>query len=558
MQNVMEELLSGSTLACLEEGQIVAGIVTEVNQNEVFIDIGAKSEGRVRLSEFEEPAEVHPGMAVDVFLAKLEDINGCPVLCYDRAKQQKNWERIAQTVEEGAIVTGKIKAKTRGGLTVSIGVDAFLPLSQVDLKPIRGVDELIGRTCEFKVVKINRDRRNIVLSRREVLEEERWRKSKEIFDTIKIGDIVRGTVKNITDYGAFIDLDGVDGLLHVTDISWGRVTHPNQTLRVGEELTVMVIAIDKERERISLGLKQTTPNPWDDVERRYPVGACVRGKVVNLVPYGAFVELEEGLEALIHITEFSWWKKISKPADLLKIGQEVEAVVIAVSSKEQKISLGMRQLEENPWEQIAGRYPIGSTVKGTVQNMTNYGAFVELEPGVQGMVHVSDISWTRRLGHPSEIFKVGDQVEAMVMSVDQEGRRISLSVKNLNENPWDNIQEKFRVGDQVEGNVVKVTNFGAFVKLPGGIDGFIHTSQMQDERSDGAKGPLVLGQKITAVVIRLDSAAERIALSIKALNYDREALQNEINAWKESNGSDGSKFGTIGDLFSNDFETKSS
>ncbi|MDR2664178.1 MAG: 30S ribosomal protein S1 [Puniceicoccales bacterium] len=551
MQNIMEELLAGSALARLEEGQIVGGVITEICQNEVSIDVGAKSEGRVRLSEFEEPAEVHPGMAVDVFLAKLEDASGCPVLCYDRAKQQKNWERIAQTVEEGAIVTGKVKAKTRGGLTVSIGVDAFLPMSQVDLKPTKGVEELIGRTYEFKVVKINHERRNIVLSRRELLEEERWRRSKEIFDTIKVGDIVRGSVKNITDYGAFVDLDGVDGLLHVTDIGWGRITHPSQSLRVGEELTVMVIAIDKERERISLGLKQTMPNPWDDVERRYPVGACVRGKVVNLVPYGAFVELEEGLEALIHITEFSWWKKISKPADLLRIGQEVEAVVIAVSAKEQKISLGLRQLEENPWEQITNRYPVGSTVSGVVQNMTNYGAFVELEPGVQGMVHVSDISWTRRLGHPSEVFKVGDQVEAMVMSVDLESRRISLSVKNLGENPWSNIQERIRIGDRLKGKVVKLTNFGAFLELPGGIDGFIHISQIQEERAEKVSSVLSLGQEVEAVVIRLDPTTERIALSIKALNYDEEALRDEIEAWKESSGPK-SEFGTIGDLFERD------
>ncbi|MDR3316870.1 MAG: 30S ribosomal protein S1 [Puniceicoccales bacterium] len=547
MKHIMEELLAGSAIARLDPGQIVRGIVTKIQQNEVSVDIGAKSEGKVRLSEFDDPSEVQPGQEIDVFLEKLEDINGSPVICYDKAQQQKNWERIASTTEEGGIVQGKIKGKTRGGLLVSIGVDAFLPSSQLDLKPVKNVEQFLGRTYDFKIVKINYERRNIVLSRRELLEEERWRKSKQLFEELKVGDIVHGFVKNITEYGAFVDLDGADGLLHVTDMSWGRITHPSQVLRVGEELNVMVIDIDREKERISLGLKQTTQNPWDNIEQRYPIGACVKGKVVNLVPYGAFVELEDGVEGLVHVTEISWTRKIAKPSDVLKIGQEVEAVVIGIQKEEQKIALGLRQLEENPWEQIASKYPVGAIVRGPIQSLTSYGAFVEMEQGVHGMVHVSDISWTRKLKSPEEVFKVGDIVEAVVLSSDADGHRIALGIKQLLENPWGHIHDHFRVGDVVRGKIVKLTNFGAFLKLTQDIDGFIHIGQIREERVEKIRDMLKVDEEVSARVIKIDGENERIALSIKALDYDASELQNEINELKNNDSSN--EFGTLGDLF---------
>lgn len=546
MQHIMEELLAGSAIAHLEPGQIVKGMVTEIRQNEVVIDIGAKSEGVVKLSEFDDPNEVQVGQEVEVFLEKLEDQNGNPLICYDKAQQQKNWEHISATAEEGGIVTGRIKGKTRGGLLVGIGIDAFLPSSQLDVLPVKNVEQYIGRTYDFKIVKINYERKNIVLSRRELIEEERKEKSRQLLEDIKVGDIVHGVVKNITDYGAFVDLDGLDGLLHITDMSWGRVTHPSQILRVGEEINVMVIDVDKDKERVSLGLKQTIANPWDSIDQRYPIGACVHGKVVNLVPYGAFVELEDGVEGLVHVTEMSWTKKIAKPSDVLKIGQEIEAVVIGIQKDEQKIALGLRQLEENPWEEIAAKYPVGIVVKGAVQNLTNYGAFIEIEPGIHGMVHISDASWTRKVKNLEEVFKVGDMVEAVVLSVDSDGHRIALGVKQLEDNPWGNIQDYFKIGDIVKGNVVKITNFGAFVELEHHIDGFIHIGQIREEHVEKIRDVLKVGDEVSARVIKIDAENQRIALSVKALSYDASELQAEVNAWK---GNAQSEFGTLGDLF---------
>lgn len=546
MQNIMEELLAGSAIARLKPGEIVKGIITEIRQANVMVDIGAKAEGSVKLSEFDDPNEIQIGQEIEVFLEKVEDQNGNPVICYDKAQQQKNWEHISTTAEEGSIVTGKIKGKTRGGLLVAIGIDAFLPSSQIDIQPVKNVDQFIGRTYDFKILKINYERKNIVLSRRELIEEERHEKSRQLLEEIKVGDIVHGVVKNITDYGAFVDLCGLDGLLHITDISWGRVTHPSQVLRVGEEVNVMVIDIDRDKERVSLGLKQTVSNPWDSIEQRYPIGACVHGKVVNLVPYGAFVELEDGVEGLIHVTEMSWTKKVTKPSDLLKIGQDLEAVVIGIQKEEQKIALGLRQLEENPWEGIASQYPVGTVVHGTVQNLTNYGAFVELAEGIHGMIHISDVSWTRKLKNLEEVFRVGQEVSAVVLSVDPDGHRIALGIKQMEDNPWNRIQDSFKIGDTVQGKVVKLTNFGAFVELEHGIDGFIHIGQIREERVERIKDALQIGQEVAARVIKIDPENQRIALSIKALNYDASTLQAEINAWKTGTQTE---FGTLGDLF---------
>ncbi|MDR0428449.1 MAG: 30S ribosomal protein S1 [Puniceicoccales bacterium] len=549
MENIMEKLLAKSAIARLEPGQIVKGIVTEIRQNDVIIDIGAKSDGTVKLSEFDDPSDVQVGETVEVYLEKLEDENGSPVLCYDRARQQKSWERIASTAEEGVIVVGKIKEKTRGGLLVNIGVDAFLPSSQIDIQPVKNVEQFIGRTYSFKVVKINYDRKNIVLSRRELIEEERKTKSRQLFEDLKVGDMVKGTVKNITDYGAFIDLDGIDGLLHITDMSWGRVTHPNQVVRVGEVLNLVVIFVDQEKARVSLGLKQTMPNPWDNIEQRYPIGACLRGKVVNLVPYGAFVELESGVEGLIHVTEMSWAKKVVKPNDILKIGQLVTAVVIGIQKEEQKIALGLRQLEDNPWEKILEKYPEGKVVTGPVQNLTNYGIFVELEPGVYGMVHISDASWGKKNGLNS--FKVGDTVKAVVISVDPDNHRISLGIKQLTCNPWEHINDHFKVGDSTVGKVIKLASFGAFVELEHDVEGFIHIGQLQEEHVEKIRDVLTLGQMVTARIIKVDSVNQRIALSIKALKYSEEQLQNEISACKNAIIQQNDMY-TIGDFLDNE------
>jgi small subunit ribosomal protein S1 len=547
----MEELLAGSAMARLEAEQIVSGIVVEIRQSDVVIDVGAKADGLVKLSEFDDPGDIQVGQEIEVYIEKLEDENGSPVLCYDRARQQKNWERIVATTEEGSVVVGKIKGKTRGGLLVNIGVDAFLPSSQLDIQPVKNVEQFIGRTYSFKVVKINFERKNIVISRRELIEEERKTKSRQLFDELKVGSMVKGAVKNITDYGAFIDLDGIDGLLHITDMSWGRVTHPNQVVRVGEILSLMVIDIDREKERVSLGLKQTIPNPWDSIEQRYPIGACVHGKIVNLVHYGAFIQLEDGVEGLIHITEMSWTKKINKPSDILRIGEEVEAVVIGIQTKEQKIALGLRQLEDNPWEKITLKYPTGTVVSGPVQNLTNYGAFIELEPGVHGMIHISDVSWTKKLKNLEDHFKAGEIVEAVVISNDPDSHRISLGIKQLNENPWEKLDEYFKVGDVVKGKVVKLTNFGVFVSLKHNMEGFIHVGQIREGRVDKVRDILSVDEEIAARIINIDSANQRISLSIKAMEYGAEQLQNEINSCK-NNGNYKNEICTIGDFLESD------
>ncbi len=531
MSNIMEELLANSSFADLKQGSIVKGKIIEIRQNEVVVDIGGKSEGVVPVSEFADVNDLQIGEEIEVLLEKLEDREGNPVISYDKAQQKKNWENILATCSEGAILPGRVKGKVKGGLVVSIGVDSFLPASQIDIQPPKNLDQYIGQTYDFKVVKINLERKNIVVSRRELIEEQRAEKRRALLSTIKAGDIRKGVVKNITDYGAFVDLDGLDGLLHITDMSWGRISHPSEMLKVGEEIDVMIIEVDTERERVSLGLKQTMQNPWDGIERKYPVGAHVKGKVVNLVNYGAFIELEDGVEGLVHITEFSWTKRISKPSEVLKVGDEVEAVVLSISKEEQKISLGLRQLEENPWEMAVHNYPVGAHVSGRVRNLTTYGAFVELEEGIDGMVHVSDISWTRKINHPSEVLKKGDLVDAIVLVVDPENQRISLGMKQLTVDPWEEIDSIFKIGDLVEGKVSKITNYGAFVELQNDIDGLVHISQISEDHIDKIKDVLKVGDVVKARVVKIDRDERRIGLSIKAAQYDADKLAEEVAAF---------------------------
>ncbi len=545
MSSVMEELLAQSQFENLQEGSIIKGVITEIRDNEVILDIGAKAEGVVPAYEFNDLGDLQVGEEIEVFLDRLEDRDGNPVVSYDKAQQKKNWEHILTQCEEGSVLSGRVKTKVKGGLVVNIGVDSFLPASQIDIQPPKNLDQYLGQTYDFKVLKINTDRKNIVISRRELIEEQRLEKRRKLLEDIKPGDIRRGAVKNITDYGAFIDLDGLDGLLHITDMSWGRISHPSEMLKVGEEIDVMIIEVDRDRERVSLGLKQTTKNPWEGIESRYPVNARVRGKVVNLVPYGAFVELEEGVEGLVHVTELSWVKRINKPGEVLKVGDEIEAVVLGIQKDEQKISLSVRQLEPNPWDMVRHNYPIGARVRGKVRNLTTYGAFVELEEGIDGMVHVSDMSWTRKINHPSEMVKKGEEVDAIVLDVDSQGQRISLGMKQLSNDPWDEIDTHFKIGDLVTGKVNKITSYGAFVELKEGIDGLVHISQISEDRVEKVKDVLSPEDEIKARVIKIDRDERRIGLSIKAANYDESQLAAESAAF-DNIGSD--ELTSLGDI----------
>ncbi|MDG1324467.1 MAG: 30S ribosomal protein S1 [Opitutales bacterium] len=533
MSAIMEELLAESKIELLKEGSVISGTIMEIRPTEVVIDFGGKAEGTIPAHEFLDLGDLEIGSDLEVFLERLEDRDGNPQLSFDKAEQKKNWEKIVNTCEEGSVITGRVRSKVKGGLVVNIGVDAFLPSSQVDIQAPKNLDQFVGQTFDFKVVKINRERKNIVVSRRELIEERRQDKKREILSKIIPGETRRGMVKNITDYGAFIDLDGLDGLLHITDMSWGRVSHPSEMVKTGEEITVCIIDIDTNRERVSLGLKQLSSNPWDDIEGKFPINAKVRGKVVNLVPYGAFIELEEGVEGLVHVTEMSWTKRITKPGEVLNVGDEVDAVVLGIQKDDQKISLGLRQLDVNPWDMATHNYPPGARVRGKVRNLTSYGAFVELEEGIDGMVHVSDMSWTRKINHPSEMVKKGDEVDAIVVEVDVDNQRISLGMKQLTQDPWEDIDRLYRMGDVIKGKVSRIAGYGAFIQLDHDIDGLVHISQVSEDRIEKIKDFLNEGDEVSARVIKIDKEERRIGLSIKAANYDEDALAKEVAAYDE-------------------------
>ena len=515
----------------LREGSIVTGTIQEIRPQVVLVDIGYKSEGAISISEFEDE-EIEVGDQIEVLLERLENDEGIVVLSKEKAAHKQNWDKIVGVYRDGGLVKGKVKSVVKGGLMVNVGVEAFLPGSQVDIIPPRDLNEYVGKVYEFKIVKVNDDRKNIVLSRREVIEAERADQRQRFLETVKEGDKVEGIVKNITDFGAFVDLRGMDGLLHITDMSWGRVNHPSEMLHIGQSLEVVILEVDREKERVSLGLKQMTDNPWADIERKYPINSHVKGRVTKLLPYGAFVELEKGVEGLVHVSELSWVKRITRPSDVLKLDQEIEAVVLSISVKEQKISLGVRQLEDNPWADIESRFPIGTVIKGQVRNLTPYGAFVGLEEGIDGMIHVSDMSWTRKINHPSEVLKKGDEVEAIVLEIKKEDQRVSLGIKQLESDPWESINDLFKVGDMVTGQVAKIASFGAFVNLDGDIDGLIHISQLSEDHVERVKDVIKVGDEITARVIKVDSIERRIGLSIKAVNYDTEQLRRETASFE--------------------------
>jgi small subunit ribosomal protein S1 len=522
----MEEALKQSVTR-FAAGEIVKGKIIEVRPKEVLVDIGYKSEGVIPAMEFEDINAVKVGDEIDVLIERLENKEGTVELSHEKAEFKKNWDKILTICNEGGRITGKVKSLVKGGLIVNVGVEAFLPASQIDVITPKNLAQFVGNTYEFKVVKINQERQNIVLSRRELIEQERSERRAKLLAEMMPGDIRKGTVKNITDFGAFIDLNGIDGLLHITDMSWGRIGHPSEIMKVGQEIDVVVLDVNKEKERVSLGLKQKMTNPWDNIETKYPVGARVKGRVVNLVPYGAFVQLEPGVEGLVHVTELSWTKRVAKPSDMLKQDQQIEAVVLGINREEQKISLGIRQLESNPWDTAEQKYPATTRVKGKVRNLTSYGAFVELEEGIDGMIHVSDISWTRKINHPSEVLKKGDEVEAVVLEVDRPNQRIALGMKQLAQDPWEKIDQLYKVGDLVTGKVTKLASFGAFVGLQNDIDGLVHISQISEERVDKIKNVLKTGQEVTARVIKIDKGERRIGLSIKAASYTDEQLKEE-------------------------------
>lgn len=512
------------------ENSIVRGTLIEIRPQVVVVDIGAKSEGIIPLSEFEDE-EFAVGDEIEVLLEKLENDEGMVVLSKEKAAHKQNWDKIVKVYEDGGLVKGKVKSVVKGGLMVNVGVEAFLPGSQIDIIPPKDLNEYLGNVYEFKIVKVNDIRKNIVLSRREVIEAERAEQRAEFLESVKIGDKVVGIVKNITDFGAFVDLQGMDGLLHITDMSWGRINHPSEMLVIGQRLEVQILDVDKEKERVSLGLKQLQENPWEAIEAKFPIGMEVGGRITKLVPYGAFVELEKGVEGLIHVSELSWTKRITRPSDVLSLDQEVRAVVLAISKEEQKISLGVRQLDTNPWDEVESRYPIGSTIKGEIRNLTPYGAFVELEDGIDGMIHVSDLSWTRKINHPSEMVKKGEVIEAVVLEIDKTNQRISLGVKQLEKDPWSEIDGRFKVGDLVKGTVAKIASFGAFIQLEDDIDGLVHISQLSEDHVAKVKDVIKVGDEVEARVIKVDKVERRIGLSIKAAEYSEEQLKKETAAF---------------------------
>ena len=530
--DLMAAALAGSE-AQFKAGKIVKGTILAIRGNEVLVDIGYKAEGIVPAGEFKDIAEIKVGDQFDVLLVNMERDDGMVELSKAKADEKLRWEALLQKYAEGCTLNGLVTGRVRGGLIVSVdGIEAFLPGSQLDVDPVHDVEPFINQTLEFKLIKISHERRNLILSRRELLEDRMADQKRDLLASIQIGQHRTGRVKNITDFGAFIDLTGLDGLLHITDMSWGRVKHPSEVVKVGQELEVVILDVDLTRERVSLGLKQIQQNPWEGVETRYPVGSRLRGKVVNLVPYGAFVEIEPGIEGLVHVSEFSWTKRVARASDVLAVGDEVDVVVLSINSTDQKIALGIRQTEANPWDTVQDRYPVGSRVKGKVRNFTSYGAFVEIEDGIDGMIHVSDMSWTRKINHPSEMIQKGQEVEAVVLEVDPSNQRISLGLKQASDDPWHTIAARYTIGQTVKGKVSKIASFGAFIELEDGVDGLVHISQISGERVEKVKDALKLGQEVEARIVRIDRDERRIGLSIKAMTMSEgeiEALTKELS-----------------------------
>ena len=516
------------TLSEFMPGQVVLGKVLAVNDKEVSVDIGFKSEGVIPIDEFADPSDVVVGDTIEVYIDDIEDADGYLVLSKKKADFMRVWDEVVKSYERGDIIKGKCVRRIKGGIVVDLGgVDAFLPGSQIDVRPIRDFDALIGQEMEFKIVKVNHMRKNIVVSHRVLVEEEMKGQREKILEELERGQILEGTVKNITDFGVFIDLGGVDGLLHINDLSWGRVSHPSEIVSLDEKIKVVVLDFNEQKDRISLGLKQLQPHPWEDVEEKYPVGSVVKGKIVSISDYGAFVELEKGVEGLIHISEMSWTQHIKHPSKVLAVGETVEAKVLSIQKEERKISLGLKQLEPDPWESLAERYPVGSRHKGVVRNLTNFGAFVELEDGIDGLIHISDLSWTKKIRHPGEVVKKGDEIDVVVLNVDKENRRISLGYKQTQDNPWDYLEEKYKPGTQTEGKVVRLIEKGLIVELPDVVDGFVPISHLAKDNINKPADGYSIDEVLDLTVIEFNKDNKKIVLSETAGAQKRAAKAKE-------------------------------
>jgi small subunit ribosomal protein S1 len=517
------EQLYEESLKHIQEGEIVRGRVVHIGRDSVLVDVGYKSEGIIDLDEFpDQGRHLRVGEEVDVLLEEKEDSEGQVILSKEKANRIKIWDDISKKYDNNDVVDGVVVARIKGGLTVDIGLKAFLPGSQIDLRPVRNLDKLIGERLQMRIIKLNKRRGNIVLSRRVLLEEERQRAKEKTLASLAEGQIIEGVVKNITEYGAFIDLGGIDGLLHITDMSWGRVSHPSELFAIGDKVKVMVLKFDQEHERVSLGLKQMTPDPWMNVAEKYPETSRVSGKVVSITDYGAFVELEEGIEGLVHVSQMSWARRTRHPSKIVNIGDTIEAVVLSVDKDKKRISLGMKQIEPNPWTTVDERYPVGSEVEGKVRNLTDFGAFIALEEGIDGLIHISDMSWTQRVKHPSEILKKGQKVRAVVLNVDKENERLSLGLKQMELDPWTQVQTKYHVGQDVRVKAVKVTNFGAFAELEDGVEGLIHLSELSREKITDPEEVVSVGQELDAKIIKIDVETRKIGLSVRAFLEDNE------------------------------------
>jgi len=532
MENLMD--MYEESFKRFAEGEVVTGKIISVDKDHVLVDIGYKSEGQIRINEFrDEKGEIKAevGDKVEVMVEWWDDENEVVVLSKEKAEKVKVWEEIKKSYDADEPINGTIVSRVKGGFSVDIGVNAFLPGSQADLRPVRNLDEMVGQTFKFKILKYNRKRSNIVLSRRVILETEREAKRSATLESIAEGKEVMGIVKNITEYGVFVDLGGVDGLLHITDISWGRVKHPSELFTVGDEINVKILSLDLERERVSLGMKQLTPDPWTTASQKYSVGSKVTGKVVSLTDYGAFIELEEGIEGLIHVSEMSWTRKIRHPNKVVSVSEEVEAVVLDIRPDNRRISLGMKQAIPNPWDVISDKYPVGTTIEGKIKNITDFGLFIGIDEGIDGLVHISDISWTKRIKHPSELYKKGDLVQAIVLEIDKENERFSLGVKQLQLDPWETVAERYRVGKEITGTITNVTDFGVFVELEEGIEGLVHVSEISKEKIKTPVGMYNVGDMLTARVMNINSEERRIGLSIKRLDMedDQELLSEYVN-----------------------------
>lgn len=521
MSSQFAELYEKS-IQSFQEGDVVKGKVVAIRGNEVIVDIGYKAEGILHLDEFTDADEIKEGVEMDVLFESFDDEHGVVVLSKKKADRQRTWNDILSNAQEGSIVEGKIFKLVRGGFMVDIGMEAFLPASLVDIKPTRNLNQFLGMTSKFIIAKINHKRKNVVVSRKDFLEKERYEARGKKIAELAEGQFVKGKVKNITDFGVFVDLGDIDGLLHITDMSWGRLSHPSELVKLGEELDLVVVSIDRQSSKISLGLKQRSSNPWAKLEDKFSIGTQVRGKVVNILPYGAFIELEPGIEGLVHISELSWTKRVTHPSELLKVGDEVEVIVLNLEKDAKKISLGMKQTQDNPWTSVAQRYRIGDRVKGTVRNLTDYGAFVELEPGIDGLLHISDISWTHKVNRPNEVLKKGDPVDVMVLSIDKESQKISLGMKQLTDDPWDELTKTLLTGLPMNGKITRVVNFGLFVELENGLEGLVHISEIPSVSSfQELEKNFALGTSLSVSILNVDHEARKIALSCKGESFTR-------------------------------------